>query len=163
MSLRTEEAARPQDGGLGRIEMGLDIEKANAGMGTDPSDGVVFRVVAIAVRVDAGAADEHGPVAIVAERSGFLERLLPCGRGECNEQVSTTGPDFVGLEGGVERHGVDAVCLQFGEDAGAPRAAPDGFSCLDPVERPSPSEPAAPEDSPIEDFVHIRCHVLRLN
>ena len=111
VSPRTEEAAGPKDGGPGRIEMGLDIEKANAGMGADPSHGVVFRVVAIAVRVDAGAADEHGPVAIVAERGGFLERLLPCGWGERNEQVSTTGPDFVGLEGGVERHRVDAVYL----------------------------------------------------
>ena len=35
--------------------MGLDIEEANAGMGLI-LHGVVFRVVAIAVRVDAGAA-----------------------------------------------------------------------------------------------------------
>jgi hypothetical protein len=143
--------------------MGLDIEKAYTGVGADPSHGVVFHVVAIAIRVDAGAADEHGPVAIVAECGGFLEHLFPCRRGECNEQVPASGPDCVGLEGGVERHGLDTVCLKFGEDAGASCTAPDGFACLDPVERPSPSEPAAPEDSPIKDFVHIRSHILRLN
>ena len=44
-------------------------------------------MVAIAVRVDAGAADEHGPVAIVAERGGLLERPVPPDGGSATKQV----------------------------------------------------------------------------